>query len=104
MKKLQSFGVYDAPLAQMLRERLVREGIVCILKNVALSGALGEIPFTECSPELWLLDDEVEPRARLLLEQWLELPQDETDWVCPQCAENLEPQYSACWRCGWERE
>jgi len=103
MKRLCTFGLYEGPLAQMLCERLEQEGVGCIVKNSALGGALGEIPFTECFPELWLLDAEVEPRARLLLKQWLELPAEEALWRCPRCGENLEPQFSACWQCGQER-
>ena len=64
MKKLQIFSHRERPLANLLRERLAGEGIVCLVRNDELSSALGEIPFVECYPELWVVDDEVWPRAQ----------------------------------------
>lgn len=103
MKKLHVFPHRDRPLALMLKERLGAEGIACLVRNDELSTALGEIPFVECYPELWVVDDEVYPRARLLLDQWL----DEAEvtgpaWLCPGCGERLEGQFEVCWKCGRE--
>lgn len=71
MKKLHVFSPWQRPQAFLFRELLEKEGIACQLRNAQLASALGEIPFTECYPELWVLDDEVYPRARLLLDGWL---------------------------------
>ena len=103
MKKLQIFSHRERPLANLLRERLASEGIVCLVRNDELSSALGEIPFVECYPELWLVDDEVWPRARLLLEQWqAETAETGSDWTCSNCGERLEGQFQSCWQCGRE--
>ena len=77
------------------------EGIVCLVRNDELSTALGEIPFVECYPELWVVDDEVYPRAPVLLDQWLSdmVPREET-WQCVRCGEILEGQLESCWQCG----
>jgi hypothetical protein len=24
-------------------------------------------------------------------------------WICAECNEQLEPQFTCCWRCGYER-
>ena len=89
----------------MLKEILSKEGIDCVLKNDQLSVGMGEIPFTECYPELWLIDDEVYPRARLFLESWLKSDSSATGpWVCSGCGEELEAQFGACWSCGRERD
>ena len=89
----------------MLKEILAKEGIDCILKNDQLSVGMGEIPFTECYPELWLIDDEVYPRARLFLDNWLKNESaDAKSWVCAGCGEELGPQFGACWSCGRERD
>lgn len=103
MKKLQVFTHRDRPLALLLKERLSGEGIAILLRNDELATALGEIPFIECYPELWVVDDEVYPRARLLLDKWL----DETreagpEWTCPACGERIEGQFQSCWKCGGE--
>ena len=26
-----------------------------------------------------------------------------TPWICEECKEQLEPQFTSCWRCGSER-
>ncbi len=105
MKKLQTFSPWERPQAELLRELLEREGIPCLLRNAELSAALGEIPFTECYPELWVIDEETWPRASSLLAQWLaESERPATPWVCPGCDERLEGQFGACWKCGRQRE
>jgi len=104
MKKLIAFGIHERPLAGLLKERLEQEGIACMLRNEELFAAMGEIPFLELRPELWVLDDEVLPRARLLVKSWLAADKDAVPWICPQCGERLEGQFGACWKCGRERE
>lgn len=104
MKKLHVFPHRERPLALMLRERLAEEGVACLLRNDELSTALGEIPFVECYPELWVVDNEVFPRARLLLEKWLEeAAESDPEWSCAGCGEGVEGQFQSCWKCGEER-
>lgn len=84
----------------MFKNMLAAEGVPCVVKNDNLSAAIGEIPFTECCPELWVIDDEVYPRARLLLDAWLSGEgADSADWVCPGCGEQVAAQFSVCWNC-----
>ena len=82
------------------RNVLEQDGIRCIVKNEQLSGALGEVPFLECLPELWVVNDrDREPAERLLKE----LRSDRTsqaDWRCPKCHESNEGQFAVCWNCG----
>lgn len=78
---------------------LEHHGIACVIKNEQLSGALGEIPFLECLPELWVLDDADLARAKRLIEQQRE-PIAGPAWRCPGCGEQNEGQFAACWRCG----
>jgi hypothetical protein len=101
MKKLHAFGIGERPLALLLKELLEGEGIACLLRNEELFAAMGEIPFIECLPELWVVDDEVYPRARVLLDGWLQTDEHQPEpWVCPGCGERLEGQFGACWKCG----
>ena len=104
MKKLQTFTHRERPLANLIKERLAAEGIACLVRNDELSTALGEIPFVECYPEVWVIDAEVYPRARLLLDQWLaETSTMQASWRCDGCGETLEGQFQSCWKCGRER-
>ncbi|NIQ94445.1 MAG: DUF2007 domain-containing protein [Desulfuromonadales bacterium] len=106
MKKLYTFSIWERAQAWMLKEILAKEGIDCVLRNEQLSTAMGEIPFVECYPELWVIDDEVYPRARLLVEGLLSTSgQDAAEaWICRHCGERLEGHFGACWLCGHERQ
>ncbi len=105
MQKIYTFGLHQQGLAGLLRDLLEQEGIACVIKNEKLSIGLGEIPFVELYPELWIVDNEVLPRARKLLEQWLAEQQPPLqDWTCPNCGEQLEGQFGACWQCGCRKE
>jgi Putative prokaryotic signal transducing protein len=104
MLKLIAFSPYERPLAGLLKERLEMEGIACLLRNEELFAAMGEIPFWELRPELWIIDEDVLPRARLLLQGWLYTPDQAPPWTCPECGETLEGQFGACWKCGRRRE
>lgn len=76
-------------------------GIQCDVRNTNLSGAIGDIPWLECAPQVWIHDSLDEARALVLLEELtLPLPADALSWVCPQCREAIEPQFAACWNCG----
>ena len=67
-------------------------GIACEVRNTTLSGAIGDIPWLECAPQVWIRD-----------------PRDETRAVgCAlACGEELErtgrPQASFCRQCGSEK-
>ena len=104
MKKLRTFSPWQRPEAELLREILDKEGVPCLLRNSQLVSALGEIPFPECYLELWVIDDEIYPRAKLLLDGFLRNEEGGEPWVCPACGETLEGQFGACWKCGRLRD
>jgi hypothetical protein len=83
-----------------LRNLLEQAGIACWIKNERLSGGLGEIPFLECLPELWVVrDDDLGPAERLLAE--IDRADDRVPaWRCRHCGESNEGQFAACWHCG----
>ena len=87
----------------MYKELLAGEGIDCLVRNDRLTAALGEIPFVECFPELWVVDEEVYPRAKKLLDAWLSRGHSCETWHCPGCGEQIEGQFSVCWACGSDR-
>lgn len=91
-------------MAGMFKELLASEGIQCLIRNEQLSTAMGEIPFVECFPELWVLDEETYPRARLLLDAWLKTPPAAEAWDCPGCGEKIDGQFTVCWSCGALRD
>ena len=83
-----------------LRNLLEQSGIECLIKNEQLSGGLGEIPFLECLPELWILRDEQLAAAESLLAEIQQAAATAPAWHCPACGELNEGQFAACWHCG----
>ena len=79
---------------------LEQAGIPAEIRNEQLAGGLGEIPFLECEPELWVAD-EAQARAEAVIAAERELVPD-TPWRCGRCGEANEAQFGACWRCGGE--
>jgi hypothetical protein len=98
-------NVIDGANIEMLKGLLDEAHIPCMIRNEYLSSAMGELPFAECSPELWIMNDEDYPRAKEMVETWrnsgMEIPEP---WVCPDCSETMEGQFTSCWQCGRERQ
>ena len=88
----------------MFKELLASEGIVCLVRNEQLASAIGEIPFVECFPELWVVDEEAYPRAKLLLDAWMRQSPTTPAWTCPGCGEEIDGQFAICWCCGQPRD
>lgn len=83
-----------------LRNLLQAAGITSYVRNERLAGALGEIPFLECWPELWVVESGQSLRARALIDEALHPAPASDDWQCPGCAETIEGQFALCWNCG----
>ncbi len=104
MKKLYTFNLSERAVAAMFREMLRREGIACLVRNEQLFAGMGEIPFTECYPELWVIDDDLFPRASSLLAQYMRSDDEGLPgWTCRDCGEPVEGQFNACWNCNAPR-
>jgi len=85
-----------------LQNLLEQAGIGCFIKNHLLGGALGDLPFLDCSPELWVLRAEQAERATAVLHDALrpETRVRAAVWRCGRCGEDNEAQFAACWSCG----
>jgi hypothetical protein len=98
--------VYSAPNLLMvghIRNLLEVEGIPSLIKNEFLSGAAGELPPTEAWPELWVIEPCDHERAREIVAHALREPSTREPWVCPDCGERIEGQFTDCWKCGYSR-
>lgn len=79
-------------------------GIRSTVKNEMLATAIGQLPFADCQPELWLEDDTDLERARTLLSEGPLTPAEKgTMWQC-ECGEISEAQFTQCWRCARYRQ
>ena len=94
----------DEGTAQLLRAALDEAGIPCMIRNESLSVGKGDIPFTECVPELWILNDEELPKAKAIVDAELAAAtMPRAAWVCSGCGEASEGQFGSCWKCGKDR-
>lgn len=84
----------------LMKGLLEQYGIKCLLRNEWLSTLAGEVPFTECSPELWVRNDEDFYRAQDLLASFRSQPPPGPAWVCPGCGEKIDGHFAICWNCG----
>ena len=79
---------------------LESEGIACRIKNEHLGSIVGEMPFVEVWPELWVINDLDVDRARQLIDQDITAESPGMTWKCKHCGEENEGQFAACWSCG----
>ncbi|MFT4563490.1 MAG: hypothetical protein ACI9BW_003246 [Gammaproteobacteria bacterium] len=95
----------DPILIGFLKSVLESEGIECHVRNELLRGGSGELPPTECWPELWVWHDDDVKRAQLMIDRALQRSDLGSDpWLCPRCSESIESQFTACWQCGSSRK
>ena len=85
--------------AQLAADALSSLGIVTHILNANLAGALGEVPFLQTQPEIWVDDDTQATRAREALAGLRDAPlRDEK--ACPACGETNPGNFMSCWQCG----
>jgi hypothetical protein len=80
---------------------LASAGIKFRRKNEFISGAIGELPFIEAWPELWLIDDEHFEQAQQICQRIKQdVNQPQIDWSCSECKEENANSFEFCWSCG----
>jgi hypothetical protein len=77
---------------------LAAEGIETEIRNQHLGSVMGEVPFFETWPQLWVVNDLNFDRALQLIRSADEESPAEP-WTCPNCDEVNEGQFLVCWRC-----
>ncbi|MGH8691506.1 MAG: DUF2007 domain-containing protein [Burkholderiales bacterium] len=94
------FSSYNQTAVYHARNLLAGAGLEVLVRNAALSSAMGELPPAECQAELWVLNDSDVSQAEEILSS---KPTSGPAWTCAGCGESLGPQFTQCWRCGAER-
>jgi hypothetical protein len=74
-------------------------GIRAELRNTFLAGAVGDIPFMEAGPQIWIDDRQDPDLARTIIEESRRAP-TQSAWHCAACGEDIEGQFAQCWNCG----
>ena len=97
------FRLYSAanlPEAHLLLHRLAQSGIEARVLNEHAQGGLGEIPFTHAYPEIWVMEEADEARARTILAEFERPPVSREPTRCQACGEMNPPAFEICWQCG----
>lgn len=87
-----------------MKQVLDGHGIVCAIHREFEGAAIGETPPIETWPELWVAEESHAERAITIIRDAIEPAEGEVDpWKCANCDEELEGQFTVCWKCGTER-
>jgi hypothetical protein len=102
MKKV--YEALDPLMVGHVKNLLEDEGISSITRNEYLRSAIGEVPPSECWLEIWVEDDSQYDDAVKIIKSALDddIPSGPV-WVCPNCGEENESQFSECWNCGRDK-
>jgi hypothetical protein len=98
---IKVFEDFDLARVGMVQSALSAAGIRTLLKNQFMSSVMGEIPFVEVMPELWVLDERNREQALDIIESMQARPEThQSDWVCAGCGTEVAGVFSHCWNCG----
>jgi hypothetical protein len=95
------YSASNLSLVSIFQNVLEEHGIKCWIKNQYLSAGMGEIPPIECWPQLYVAD-ELYQEAKRIVEEALVVKVGPA-WNCDSCGEELEGQFTECWKCGSSR-
>ena len=102
----QVFVAQHPTEAHLVKGLLEADGIGAQVMGESLFGVRGEAPATpDTLPTVWVMDEGDAPRALAILAAYGHreaAPQ--ASWTCSNCGERVEPQFTACWRCGTNRD
>jgi hypothetical protein len=103
MKRVFTAKSLDDPRIGRIKDLLEQEKILCMIRNETISVAMGEIPYTECLPEIWIMNDEDFRWAQKVVDACLDADRTaDTEnlepWTCSKCKEEIEGQFTSCWK------
>jgi len=97
------FENFDFSRVGQMQSLLESHGIKTFIKNEYGSSVVGELPFVEVVPQLFVLEEKDAARAKELILLDLPMEESEEDWVCSECGVDVEGNFSRCWKCGVNR-
>jgi uncharacterized paraquat-inducible protein A len=86
--------------AYLIQGMLAGAGIETQILNEYAQGGLGEIPFTQAYPEIWLLNESDSMNAQKIIKQFEQNNTRTGKLLCKNCHESNPDTFETCWRCG----
>jgi len=101
---IKVFENFDFSRVGQMQSLLESHGIKTFIRNQYGSSVMGEVPFVEVVPQLFVLRERDVQRAMELLQ--LDTPREAEgcDWVCPECGVDVDAHFDRCWKCGVGRD
>ena len=96
---IKVFEDFNFSRVGQVQSLLESNGIRTFLRNEFGSSVVGELPFVEVIPQLFVLEPSDLAPARALIEQEITGNQPGEDWVCPDCGSEVDGHFSRCWNC-----
>jgi hypothetical protein len=96
---IKVFESFDFSRVGQMQSLLESRGIATFIRNQFGCSVMGEVPFVEVCPQLFILDQRDLEMARQLLSLDLPARAGAGNWLCPHCGLEIEGQFGACWNC-----
>lgn len=84
--------------AQLVADTLASLGITNHIFNANAVGAMGELPYSQTNPEVWIEDQSQFMRAIDIITA-RSAPIFGSDKICPHCGEHNPANFLSCWQC-----
>ena len=97
MKKI--YVAQNLPDAHIVLNLLAQEGIDAHVFNANAQSGMGELPFTETYPQVWVMDDEQMSRAKNIVREYKLTPVNHAVVACGECGEENPANFGVCWKC-----
>jgi len=93
------YSAANLPEAHLVRGLLAAAGIEARVFNEYAGGALGELPFAEAAPTVWVEEERDLTRARQVVATYENAVSVPGTARCSTCGEENPRDFAICWQC-----
>ena len=97
---LRVYQAANLPQAHLLAGLLRHAGIAVRVFNENAQGGLGDLPFSETYPEIWIENAADLTRAKRIIANFEGAPVETGTLHCRSCNEENPANFELCWKCG----
>lgn len=97
---IRIYQAADLPQAHLIAGLLRHAGIAARVLKENAQGGLGDIPFGEAYPEVWIERPSDLDRAKAIIEEFENPTIHSGSVTCPACGEDNPGNFELCWKCG----